>query len=63
MWPEGLAHYSEVHRVRLPAEFVAHVIARMDDIDAAERDRSWWLASALQVVPPRPSRGSAGARP
>ncbi len=27
VWPEGLAHYVERHAVRLPDEFVAHVLA------------------------------------
>lgn len=34
VWPEGLAHYVERHRVRLPSRFVAHVLAR-----AGERPR------------------------
>lgn len=29
IWPEGLHHYVEVHAVRLPSEFLAHVRARM----------------------------------
>jgi hypothetical protein len=28
VWPEGLAHYLDHHQVRLPARFVAHVLAR-----------------------------------
>lgn len=29
VWPEGLHHYVEVHAVRLPAEFLAHVGPRL----------------------------------
>ena len=29
VWPEGFGHYIEAHGVRPPAEFVAHVIARL----------------------------------
>jgi hypothetical protein len=28
VWPEGLAHYIEEHNVRLPVEFVAHIMER-----------------------------------
>jgi len=28
IWPEGFAHYLEVHAVRPPDEFVRHVLAR-----------------------------------
>jgi len=28
IWPEGLVHYVEDHGVRLPAEFVAHVMRK-----------------------------------
>ena len=27
-WPEGLAHYVEIHSIRLPDEFVAHAAGR-----------------------------------
>ncbi|MEU8103997.1 hypothetical protein AB0C18_09750 [Nonomuraea muscovyensis] len=30
VWPEGLSHYLKEHGVRLPSEFVAHVMARID---------------------------------
>jgi hypothetical protein len=50
-WPEGLAHYLVAHDVRLPAEFVEHVLA--DGVAArrslptplfdelGQRDRTW----------------------
>ena len=40
LWPEGLAHYVEDHGVRLPSEFVEHVLAFDEDV---EMDPSWWL--------------------
>ena len=51
LWPQGLAHYVRVHGVRLPKEFVAHTVARIDTIEGAvdtietvETDDSWWAA-------------------
>ena len=38
-WPSGLAHYVEVHAVRLPDEFVTHVHEMLDQLDRA-RPRS-----------------------
>ncbi len=29
LWPDGLPHYLEAHQVRLPEEFVQHVLDRM----------------------------------
>jgi hypothetical protein len=51
IWPEGLAHYVLEHSVRLPAEFVAHVVARNDLTDDVQVDESWWLS----VEPPAAS--------
>lgn len=45
-WPEGLAHYVEEHQVRLPQEFVDHVLARLEAQDAAEVDETWWRAQS-----------------
>ncbi|TCO40938.1 hypothetical protein EV646_11629 [Kribbella antiqua] len=46
-WPDGLAHYVGEHAVRLPAEFVAHVVAEVDKLEEVERDvafvRRWAL--------------------
>jgi hypothetical protein len=37
VWPEGLAHYVQRHRVRLPDEFLAHVRTRLEQ---RRRERS-----------------------
>ena len=42
IWPEGLAHYLEAHDVRLPTAVVGHAIARMDALESAAIDESWW---------------------
>lgn len=48
LWPEGLAHYVEKHHVRLPAEFVKHVLeepARSASAKVSSDftvDASWW---------------------
>jgi hypothetical protein len=42
IWPEGLAHYVEVHDVRLPARFVEHVRCWSDEIEMADVDEEWW---------------------
>ena len=34
LWPEGLAHYLEVHAVRPPHDFVAHIMAQAEALDA-----------------------------
>ena len=31
VWPEGLSHYVREHKVRLPDEFVQHIIDRLED--------------------------------
>jgi len=41
-WPEGLAHYIQEHALRLPAEVVAHAIARIEGLEARARDDTWW---------------------
>jgi hypothetical protein len=63
-WPSGLAHYLEVHHVRLPDAFVAHVcsepIARAlpDDLAEIAYDDTWWKSqkgwhdgSQVEIVP------------
>ena len=53
VWPEGLTHYVAVHDVRLPEEFVAHVLAQDDAVPLSPSefavleheagiDRGWW---------------------
>lgn len=42
IWPTGLAHYVDEHHVRLLAEFVRHALTRLEAIDGAEVDESWW---------------------
>ncbi|MCB1257651.1 MAG: hypothetical protein KDB26_11120 [Microthrixaceae bacterium] len=42
IWPEGLAHYVEVHGVRLPARFVDSVDEIQSCLDDAKVDDSWW---------------------
>jgi hypothetical protein len=43
-WPEGLAHYVSEHGVRLPEELVAHVLGRLDSLEATSASLDWWLA-------------------
>jgi len=52
-WPEGLAHYVEVHCVRLPQEFVDHVVKRnfanrehLVNPPKTDRDLSLWISWA-----------------
>jgi hypothetical protein len=52
-WPEGLAHYVEIHSVELPQEFVDHVVKRsfrnrahVVDPPHADFDLSLWNAWA-----------------
>lgn len=49
-WPEGLAHYVDVHEVRLPDAFVSHVRSAQNPLHVAprpsfdelgQRNRSW----------------------
>jgi hypothetical protein len=42
LWPSGLDHYVDEHDVRLPAEFVAHAVARLEALETATVDDSWW---------------------
>jgi hypothetical protein len=42
LWPEGLSHYVEKHSVRLPAEFVAYAVGRLEQMESAQTDESWW---------------------
>ena len=42
IWPEGLAHYVEVHDVRLPQRFVDHVVDTTRRIEEADVDDEWW---------------------
>jgi hypothetical protein len=50
VWPEGLAHYLEVHQVRLPEPFVAHALSgsacppRKIDVTRHRIDETHWLA-------------------
>ena len=45
IWPERLAHYVERHSVRLPDEFVAHVVERGEPEYWESRvDGTWWKA-------------------
>ena len=37
-WPEGLAHYVDVHSVRLPEQFVQHALANQFAIPVDRRD-------------------------
>ena len=52
VWPEGLAHYVATHSVRLPEEFVVHVLSeRKPNVRRLPRgapDMSWWKAQVPQ---------------
>ena len=52
IWPEGLAHYVHMHKIRLPDEFVAHAASRRFKIPKMSAFRA-----------PRESRGGEGATP
>jgi hypothetical protein len=41
IWPQGLVHYVDSHAVRLPKQFVAHVVARLGELDGAAVDPDW----------------------
>jgi hypothetical protein len=43
-WPEGLAHYVDVHGVRLPGSVIEHISSRHQRLhaDDLERDEDWW---------------------
>jgi len=45
IWPEGLGHYVLAHQLRLPAEFVRHIDARLVELEQLEVDDSWWIRS------------------
>ena len=42
IWPEGLAHYVDVHDVRLPKRFVEHVQSYTEALESADVDDDWW---------------------
>ena len=42
IWPEGLVHYLDEHSVRLPESFIRHAARRLDEIEAATIDSTWW---------------------
>ncbi|MDI2126793.1 hypothetical protein [Yinghuangia seranimata] len=46
IWPSGLGHYVIEHAVRLPREFVEHVLRRAQEIEDARIDVTWWKAHA-----------------
>jgi hypothetical protein len=46
IWPQGLAHYIDAHRVRLPEPFVRHAVARLDELEAAPIDYERWRSIA-----------------
>lgn len=50
VWPAGLAHYLEHHDVRLPDEFVRHVLAQQTVFDVPSAvvaiDDTWWKGQA-----------------
>jgi len=63
VWPDGLAHYIEEHNVRLPEEFVAHVLREgspkkppRHEPDEFVLDFAWWLRATNRWPPTtRPS--------
>ena len=52
VWPSGLVEYVDEHAVRLPGCFAAHVAAKLDEIEAATIETTWWAA----VGPPAKDR-------
>ena len=44
LWPEGLCHYVSEHAVRLPGDFVRHIISISTQMKDADIDDSWWKA-------------------
>ena len=43
LWPEGLAHYVTDHAVRLPVEFVEHVMAVWNAVSSPKDIKDdWW---------------------
>ncbi|BBH17717.1 hypothetical protein Back2_20040 [Nocardioides baekrokdamisoli] len=70
VWPEGLSHYVDEHSVRLPPEFVDHVVRRSDALEAQEVSDSWWrnqparteaTVTALSSADPEPTMPAAPA--
>jgi hypothetical protein len=45
LWPEGFAHYIEEHGVRPPEEVVRRALTRLEQLEDARVDDSWWLAA------------------
>jgi hypothetical protein len=45
LWPDGLAHYVRDHAVRLPREFIVHVLEQQVDRDNSDLDADWWRAA------------------
>jgi hypothetical protein len=43
IWPSGLSHYTSEHSVRLPEEFIRHAYRRIEELESAGVDRSWWV--------------------
>jgi hypothetical protein len=44
VWPEGLVHYVEEHRVRLPEAVLEHIRRRWHELlDESNVDDDWWL--------------------
>ncbi|MFJ9845868.1 hypothetical protein ACIRYZ_36585 [Kitasatospora sp. NPDC101155] len=46
LWPSGLSHYVSEHSVKLPAEFIRHVLRRLDELEEADYDLTWWKEQA-----------------
>jgi hypothetical protein len=47
VWPEGLAHYVQEHRVRLPVSVIRHIVGRLAGMDAWRVDQDWWRTATL----------------
>jgi hypothetical protein len=46
VWPQGLAHYVEVHNVMLPQEFIDHVLAGASfsqPVESQSYDDEYWI--------------------
>lgn len=46
VWPEGLAHYVDVHSISLPEEFVSHVLSgptRTKPEESRDYDFDYWV--------------------
>lgn len=42
IWPEGLAHYVEVHSVELPQVFIDYALDRIEEFFTSDVDLEWW---------------------